>query len=478
MRNFLIVCFFIFFSMSAHAKGVSPYLPLKLDPIVELEIERLVSVTGLPTLIKPYQIVTVNRYLQQVKHTHPMLYSRLHTYIKRYKKQKAVTHFSAEISEDFGDSDAFALHNKRGQNSSDNYRFSFASFYQYNSYLIVNSGGSFFQGSAVPHNTFVSLGWDELQLDFGYREHWLAPHHDSSLLLSTQAEPPLTLTLSNVTPFTDWQLKYEMSFGLLNSVDNILFEQERYSGKPGFLTMHLSVQLFDWWTLGGNRTMMFGGGKRSIAFKDVWNAVIDPVNSDNCGGDGTSLQDCDQEVGNQIASITSRFDFSLGDFPVSLFIDYGGEDTKDFNKTSFGNIGRNFGVFLPYLTESMSLNLEWAKFHRLWYIHHIYGEGYTNKHNVMGHWWGDGKTQGDPSSGEAISTKLTWDDREKLSVIVQYRSQQINIEAGSLKSYERSHQLDLTFNYLFDDAFVGLTVSGGKDNFGDNFIRTSLSYMW
>lgn len=460
------------------SKGVSPYLPLKIDPVVELEIERLVSVTGLPSLTKPYHIVTVNRYLQQVKETHPFLFNRLRAYIKRFKKQKAITHFSAEVSESFGKSEAYVLNNTRGQSSSDNYRISLTGFYQHNTYFIVNSGGTLYQGNTVPHNTFVSLGWDEFQLDFGYREHWLAPHHDSSLLLSTQAEPPLSLTLSNVTPFTDWHVKYEMSFGLLKNVDNILFKDERYSGKPGFLTMHLSLQLFDWWTLGGNRTMMFGGGQRSVSLKDVWNAVIDPVNSDNCGGDGSALQDCDQEVGNQIASITSRFDFSIGNFPVSLFVDYGGEDTKNFKKTSFGNIGRNFGLFLPYLTENVSLNFEWAKFHRLWYIHHIYGEGYTNNNNVMGHWWGDNKVKGDPSSGEAISAKLTWDDSEQLSVIAQYRSKTINIEQDSLAVYERSHQLDLTFNYLIDEAFVGFTVSGGKDNFGDSFIRTSLSYMW
>ena len=460
----------------ASANGVSPYLPLKLDPVVELEIERLVSITQLPALTKPYHIATVNRYLDKVQMSHPQLHQRLVAYIKRYKQKKALTHFSAELSVNSGEN--FTLINSRGQQADDSYRVSMTSFYQLNKHAIFNTGGTAYQGEIVPHNTFISLGWDAFQVDLGYREHWMAPHHESSLLLSTQAKPALSLTMSNVTPFTDWNIKYEMSVGMLKEMDNILYKDEKFSGKPGFLTMHLSAQLFDWWTIGGNRTMMFGGGKRDVTFKDVWNAIIDPVNSDNCGGDGTDLQDCDEEVGNQIASITSRFDFAIGEFPVSLYIDYGGEDTANYKATKFGNIGQNYGVFLPYLTKNTSLSLEWAKYHRLWYIHHIYGEGYTNDGNVMGHWWGDTKLPNDPSSGEALSAKVTWDDGDKFSVIAQYRSESFDQEVNSKADYERSHVLDIKVNYLVGKSFWGVNLTGGKDALGESFFRTSVSYMW
>ena len=45
--------------------GVSPYLPLKLNPVFELEVERLVSLTGYPALKKPYHIATMVDYLDK-----------------------------------------------------------------------------------------------------------------------------------------------------------------------------------------------------------------------------------------------------------------------------------------------------------------------------------------------------------------------------------------------------------------------------
>ncbi|WP_371187563.1 capsule assembly Wzi family protein [Thalassotalea maritima] len=458
------------------AKGVSPYLPLKLDAAIEIEIERLVSISKLPALSKPYHVTTINQYLAKVKDTHPHLYQRLSTYMERYKTPAGITHLSAELT--IADDNDVIIPNSRGQQIDDAYRLTATGFLQANSYFAVNLGGTHYEsGGFMPHGTYLSAGWDVFQVDIGYREHWLAPHHEGALVLTTQAKPVLMATFSNSKLITDWNIKYELSVGILDEMDNIAYDGQRYSGEPGFLTMHLSFQPFDWWTLGGNRALMFGGGERSVTLSDVWQAIIDPVNSDNCGGSGTELQDCKEEVGNQIASITSKFDFSLWNYPISLFAEYGGEDTGKYSNYRFGNIGQNYGIFLPYVTESTSLNIEWSKFHSAWYVHGIYGEGFSNDGNEMGHWWGDNKTQGDRSPGEAISTKLAWDNHQDLYVIATYRTATYDTETNSMLS-QRSHEIDLELNYQLNKAMLGINLYAGRDNAGEDFISTRVSYFW
>ncbi|MEW6982395.1 capsule assembly Wzi family protein [Colwelliaceae bacterium 6471] len=463
----------VLFSFASNANGVSPYLPLKLDNLVELEIERLVSIAQLPSLKKPYHIVTVVNYLQKVKHSHPKLYNRLNDYIKRYKKQSSLTHFSAEVGHSFSKNKT--IPNGRGFEFDDVFQGSVSSFYQFNKYVIFNAGGSFSSNNGVvPHNSYLSFGTDYFQFDVGYREHWLSPMQESAALLSTNAEPIASITLSNVKPITDFNINYEMSFGLLSKMDGIHFDNRLSSGKPGLLTMHLSVQPFDWWTIGANRVFQFGGGDRSIGLGDIWNAFIDPVSSDNCGGEST-LQDCNEEVGNQIASITTKFDFSIYNFPISIFYEYGGEDAKNYKK-SLGNIGITYGVFLPYLSNNTSLYVEHSIFHDKWYVHHLYDEGYRNKNVIMGHWWANEKSLNDDSGVSLSTVRFNWD-------INSTNHLEILIKTGKLDTLNqwqnnRTKEMELNLKHAYKSGFIGLSLNVGKDTFGDSFSRASVSYNW
>jgi len=304
---------------SSFAKGPSPYLPLQVDPLIELELNRLATLAKLPILTKPYHAATVNRYLKKVIDSHPTLYRRISTYLKRYKKGSALT--QASIQFNYADTKNIPLANQRGQMADAHYQVAFSGFWQANQYIIINGGGLYYEdGDYTRTNTFISVGIDYFQVDLGYREHWVSPFQEGAVLLSTQAKPPLSITISNPKLITDYNIKYEMSIALLDEQDDIQFDRNEppVSGEPALLMMHLSAQPFDWWTIGFNRTLMFGGDEK-VTPKDIWNAIIDPVNSDNCGGDGTSLQDCSEEFGNQQASITNRFDLNWLDMPFSFY---------------------------------------------------------------------------------------------------------------------------------------------------------------
>ncbi len=467
----LIICLT---SLTTKANGVSPYLPLKTDPLFELELEKLSTVAKLPILTKPYHAATIYKYMTKVKTSHPALYQRLNAYIKRYKKASAITHFSAQYNHSFKD-DALVA-NQRGLNIDDSFKFTTSSFWQANEHLIFNGGGTFYDGEMVPNNSYVSFGWDVFQVDIGYREHWLSPTQEGALLMSTQAKPALNVTISNPELLTDWNVKYEFSLGQLEKQGGIQFDTDKapVSGKPNLLSMHLSLQPFDWWTLGFNRTFMFGG-EGNTSLKDVWNAIIDPVSNDNCGGE-SDLIDCTQEFGNQQAAISNKFNISPFGFPLSLSWEYAGEDTREYSNYQFGNIAQNFGLFIPYLTESLALNVEYSKFHTAWYVHHIYDEGYSNDKIKMGHWWGNMKAANDGAGGNATSMRIDWQTTMIDQVTMLYRT--ATIDSSSIADYKRSHEIELKFKKMVKNAFVDLTINAGEGTLGDKFLSTSVSYTW
>ena len=461
-------------SFTSQANGVSPYLPLKTDPLLELELEKLATITKLPILTRPYHAATIYKYLDKIKSSHPVLYQRLNAYIKRYKKTKAVTHFSAQINHSFEDD--FLIANQRGLDVDDSFKISTSSFWQVNEHLIFNGGGTFFNGEVVPNNSYVSFGWDVLQVDVGYREHWLSPTQEGALLLSTQAKPALNVTISNPALLTDWNIKYELSVGILEKQQGIQFGRDSniVAGKPNLLSMHLSLQPLNWWTVGFNRTFMFGGDK-SVSVKDVWNAFIDPVSNDNCGGK-SDLVDCTQEFGNQQASLSNKFDFSPFNFPISIYYEYAGEDTKDYSNYQLGNIAQNFGMFFPYLTDSLSLNIEYSKFHTAWYVHRIYDEGYANDKVKMGHWWGNLKAENSLDAGTAASIRVDWQTPVIEHMTLLYRT--ATVDSSSVISYQRSHEIELKFKKTLKSAFINLAINLGEDTQGEKFLSTSISYIW
>jgi len=460
----------------AHA-AVSPYLPLQQNAAIELEIDRLVTITGYPVLKKPYHIASIVSYLEQVKDSHPALYNRIDRYIKRYKSNMAVTHFQSQLR--LSSSTEKSLPNSRGISSESSYDVQASAFWQPSEYFIANVGGSYSdKESFIPFGSFLSFGGEYMQVDLGYREHWLSPLQDSAQLISTQAKPMLGVTLSNVTPITDWNIMYELSFGELDTVEGIVFGDTLSSGKPGFLTMHTSIQLTSWWTLSGSRTMMFSGGNRGkVSLSQIWQAMIDPISSDNCGG-SSDLIDCDKEFGNQQAAIASRFDVSFGDNPLSILLEVAGEDTNDYKAYKLGNKAYSLGVFVPYLSPSESLSITAQYFEDAWYVHHLYRNGYSNDGHKMGHWWGDEKRADDGIGAKIVSVGYSKDFGDSQLRLKYHTIENEYSESLALPEYQRGHYVNVDYQWIYSGQFLGLHLYAGKDVNGESFSTISISKQW
>jgi hypothetical protein len=439
----------------------------------------------MPALVKPFNLATVNLYLDKINKTHPELYSRIKNYTARYNKKSNITQMSLEVS--YSNFDTKNMPNARGRSSESNIKAHIAGYWQLNNSWNLSLGGSIYDASQIeqsdgliPHNTYLSYTNDYLQIDLGYKELWFSPFQESAMLLSTNAEPIARFSISSPTPLTDWKLQYGLSFGKLEEMEGIRFGDEVSPGRPGFLTMNLSTQPLDWWTLGFTRTMVFAGGARKVDLGDVWNAIIDPVNSDNCGGE-SDLQDCDEEFGNQQAAISSQFDVDWG-MPVSIYMELAGEDTNNFKPYLLGNKAFNLGFFLPYLTEKSSALFEYQEIQQAWYTHHLYLEGYRNNLHSMGHWWGDEKLIGDGIGAKILTLRYNLELNSKNHLELKFASiknANIGDEANADPSiYERGNELTIALEQVEKSNHMRYELYLGNDVWGEDFARLSASYRW
>lgn len=465
----------------------SLYLPLDLPIADELAIEKLQAQSQMPQLSRPYSIKRVSDHLNKVQLSDPLLYQQIQKLLKVYEQTYNLTLATGFIHA--ANQHSKSLPNQRGITSGSNLELQLASYWKISEYMALNLGGILHSDIAqnasshtdfIANNSYLSLGSDYLQLDLGYRESWLSPFQLSAMLQSTNAKPVAQWVLSNPQTIGDWQFSYQLAYGKLETMEGISFNQALYRGRPGFLTMHTSFQPIEGWTIGATRSLVFGGGPREIDSGTIWNAIIDPVNSDNCGGQ-SELQDCDLETGNQQAAISQKFDFNWGT-PISLLLEVAGEDTNDYKAYKLGNKAYSLGVFFPQLTEDSSLSVEIQQIENGWYTHHLYQQGYRNDLHSIGHWWGDEKDLKDPIGARIFSLRHTtrWLDDYLLQTEWSHvKNQNVGDEAPSDPApYHTAQWLKLSLSGLNADNPWVYQLYAGNDVWNQNFYRLSLGYYW
>ena len=158
----------------------------------------------------------------------------------------------------------------------------------------------------------LSLGFSWAQLDIGYRDHWLSPMTDSSMLMSTEAPTTPSVTLSNYEPLGGLGFQYELAWTRLSRSDHILYQGVESSGKPYLFSSQFSIEPFSGWSLGLTRNMQYGGGEGMPSSANfLAKAFFKPSGQV-------------QTQGNQQAAYVSRFIFP-GKTPFAVYFQYGGE---------------------------------------------------------------------------------------------------------------------------------------------------------
>lgn len=446
---------------TAHARGVSPYLPLHMSPQIERQIERLMVLAGRPVLKRPIPAAEVLEALPAACRLDPVLCKSVRRYLDAYMEPYAVTHASAEVAA--ARDSSRALPNRRGMNAGDSWAVSAQGLFQINDYALVQAGGFAYPDNASATGSWLSIGSEYAQLDVGFRDHWWSPMTDSGMLISTQAETMPGVTLSNYTPISGLRLKYELYAAEMSRMDDILYQGATVSGNPRIGGVLVSIEPAPGWALSASRLLQFGGGDRPSSFSDFTRAFFDPSRYDNVSDAQT-----EEQFGNQVAALTSRFVFP-GRRPFSVYFEYAGEDGSRAEGWRLGNASLSAGIDIPQLWNRFDLTYEVSDWQNGWYVNSVYPEGTSNDGHVIGHWGADNRVLRDAVGAQSHSLRLGWSPGFGGLLEARYRT--LANESYSANSYEREHEISLRYSRAHGDLVYGGELLAGRDVFGDDFGR-------
>ena len=445
------------------ARGVSPYLPLHQSPEIERKIERLLILADRPVLTRPIAAATVLDALPKACERDAQLCEEVRVYLAGFMRSAGISYLSASAG---GGSGAdTALPNRHGMSSNSSYEITGAAFWQLSDYLLVSGGVQAYEGDTTPTGTMLSYGREFLQLDIGYRDHWLSPLSESAMLLSTEAATMPSVTISNYQLFTRFNIHYEAFVAQMSSSDHIAFQGGLISGRPLLAGVHLSIEPFPGWSFGVNRLLQFGGGERPHSITDLFNAFAKP-STDNA----STGSDPNAEFGNQAASFTSRF-LVPATIPVAVYLEYAGEDTSTHNNLRLGNSALAAGVELPQIAGRFALTFEISEWQNAWYVHHIYQDGLSNDGRVIGHWGADWRVAGDGVGARSWLARVGFRARGGADIEATYRT--LDNQTYSGIDYERAHLVDVRYSRRWKQFTVGGEANAGRDSFGESFGRVS-----
>src|SRR6516165_2998390 len=228
-------------AMNAEARGVSPYLPLHQSPEIERAIERLLILADVPILKRPIAAATVFDALDKGCERDALLCEQVKRYLASYMRSAGMEHLSVDVGG--GGGTPTVLPNVHGMDSNSSYEVSIGAFWQPTDHVLLNGGVFAYEGDATPTGSYVSIGSEYMQMDIGWRDHWLSPMTDSAMLLSTQAPTMPTLSISNYQPISRVGFQYEAFIGEMSESSHIVSASGTglTTGHPRIFGVHLSI---------------------------------------------------------------------------------------------------------------------------------------------------------------------------------------------------------------------------------------------
>jgi hypothetical protein len=470
----------LMFSSQVLASGVSPYLPLKQNPQLEQLVEKLLVVgENAHMMSKPYKTSEVLRVLKSIEHSYPSLYQRLFNELALYKQTDAMTYAKATVA--YGN-EPKSIPNQRGQKVDTYLKLEAGGFANFGKHFGVSVAGIANEDNLIPTQSFVYFGYEYAQVDIGYREHWYSPFYDSAMILSTNAKTLPSITISNVKPITDFDIRYDFFYAKMKTDPAINSGKElglKVPGKPHLAGVHLSFSPFHGLTLGANRLLQFGGGDRSVGLKDFAKAFFLPGGNDNVNAEETKKFGPNYEVGDQLASLSFDYKAAWFNQPFSFYGDVGLEDTLGGTR----NNSYNFGLYLPYLNENNSLRFENSRWQTEWYWSKLYSQGNTIDKQVLGHWGGEQRYFQHYPSAESQSINWVWQYSSLQNINTTFRRIETEMDSNgkigaAAAPYSIGFELETRYTQQLKNGYWGVELYTGKTVFDDSFFRLGAFYGW
>jgi Capsule assembly protein Wzi len=460
-----------------YARGVSPYLPLNLDPELEREVERVMVLGGQPVMTRPIPAAAVLEALPRACKVDPALCGRVRRALERYMHDTNLEFLSVEAGATHGAN--VVIPNQHGQTEQSQWQLAGAGYLQPSDYFLVNLGGVAYDGRETPTNSFLSLGWDWAQLDLGYRDHWWSPMTDSSMLVSTESPTMPGVTLSNYQSLTRLGWQYEVFLERVGYTDKIEvpiansnpLAFESTAGYPKLFGAHLGIEPADsGWSLAAQRIIYYGGGAAGgQSATDLLKAFFNPSSAAYTSS-GVPV------LGKQDASLTSSLVYP-GRIPFSLYFEYAGNDYAGGNHLSFTKASLSVGLQFPRLGP-FDLTYEFSGWQPTWYVKPPtstetgYGNGITNDLLSIGHWFGDQRQFGDAVGGQSNMLRIGFEPNfgGRFETTVRML---VNDSYYSAIPYTHEWMGTLMYSYPLKDYVVGGQVDYGRDVFGEHYTRVA-----
>jgi len=452
------------FQSVAVGKGVSPYLPLNLEPEIESQIERVLILADQPVMRRPIAAATVLDALPKACRVDQELCQRVRRYLQRYMHTEGIARASVEGAATSGSGGHTVDPNRYGMRENSNWNASAQVYTQLTPYVLVNAGAVAYEGKTDFTGSMISLGFEYAQLDIGFRPHWLSPMTDSSMLMSTEASTMPSVTISNYAPISPFGLHYEIFGATMSESERIVLGDGLIRGKPRLTGVHLDAEPASGWSIGVNRLYQYGGGAiGGNSFAHGLRQLFAP-------SAGRQSDVAAEQVGNQQASFTSSLLFP-GRVPFSAYFEYAGEDTSRGKSYLLGNSALSGGIHFPHLWRRFDLTFEVTEWQNDWYVHSVYLDGMTNYGRVTGNWFGDQRQPGDGVGGHSGMVQLGYEP--PFGGLFQLRYRVLQNEQYTGIRYQTYHDASLTYSRPFLGVIVGGTLEGGRDVFGENYSRIS-----
>jgi len=449
-------------SSGALAQGPSPYLPLKMAPEIERQIDQVLLLAGRPIVRRPIAAVTVLEALPAACQIDALLCERVRAYLSSYTDRYGVTHASIEGAGTRSSNKT--LPNSFGMSAGDEWSASVAGQFRLFDSVQLQLGAVAYPGETIPSGSMISIGTQYLQLDIGYRDHWWSPMSDSAMLVGTQAATMPGVTLSNYRPMTRFNFTYEAFIARMDYVDDIAYQGGTTAGYPRLAGVNVAIEPVLGWSLGASRLLQYGGGERKRSFGDLFNAFFSPTRYDNISDD----LGADDQFGNQVAALTSKFVFPTR-VPFSVYFEYAGEDGSRAEGWRLGNASLSAGIDFPRLWNRFDLTYEVSDWQNAWYVNGVYPEGTSNDGHVIGHWGGDDRMARDAVGATSHMLRVGWAAPFGGLFDVRYRT--LQNENYGVGDYEREHDVAFQYSRSWKDFIYGAGINVGRDVFGEDFRR-------
>jgi len=457
---------------TALARGVSPYLPLGLDPQVEWQIERVLILADMPVVRRPIAAATVLDALPKAAKIDPVLCEHVRRFLDHYMHPSGVAFASYAVSGESGPGGTMVVPNQHGATLDSHYQAAVQGYVQPSDYLLLSAGAVSDQNRTTPTGSMLSLGFDWAQLDLGYRDHWWSTMTDSAALITTEAPTMPSVTLSNYRPLTRLGLEYELFLARMSYTDQIeLIDGSLTAGYPKFGGMQLSIEPISGWSLAAQRIMVWGGGAAGgQSMSTILNAFFNPAGAQKTSSSKTQSE----AIGKQEGGLTSQFIFP-GKVPFTVYFEYTGNDTVNGNNLLLGKPILAGGIHFPHVGP-FDLLFESQQWQSTWYVHQHtnvqtgYGAGITNYYLSTGDWFGDQRVMSDAVGGRSDMLRVGWEPHFGGQFELQYRTL-INDAYTGVISYRHMNMGSLSYAYPWRGFALGAEVDVGQDVFGEHFTR-------